>query len=330
MEHPTISIIVPVYRVEAYLRRCLDSLLVQTYPNLQIILVDDGSPDRCGTICDEYAAKDSRIAVIHQKNQGISAARNAALDRAEGQWIGFVDSDDWIEPDMYEKLLQAVLTHDADIAVCGATIHIADREIPYGCTPETVWDRETTIHQHIRNRDLHNEVWSKLWRRELFDELRFPVGVLFEDLALMWKLFHRAERVAVIPNALYHYRKNNSSITMTHSLEKSFCTMQLLRERNRGILAHYPETAKLLQESELLQMKKIWAYAWLDRKNLTPQRVSEMDAMALFCKSIWKNKDYPLSDRAGVLLTLYNHPAFHLLCGKLLQAYLYFKYKGSL
>lgn len=251
MEHPTISIIVPVYRVEAYLRRCLDSLLVQTYPNLQIILVEDGSPDRCGAICDEYAAKDSRIAVIHQKNQGISAARNAALDRAEGQWIGFVDSDDWIEPDMYEKLLQAVLTHDADIAVCGATIHIADREIPYGCTPEAVWDRETTIHQHIRNRDLHNEVWSKLWKRELFDGIRFPVGVLFEDLALVWKLFHRAERVAVIPNALYHYRKTPDSITVDLSLSKCILNYKILRQRNREMLEFYPgeRDAMLLSEA---------------------------------------------------------------------------------
>ena len=98
MDHPTISIIVPVYRVEAYLRKCVDSILAQTYPYLQVFLVDDGSPDQCGPICDEYAAKDSRITVIHQENRGLSAARNAALDLVEGQWIGFVDSDDWIEP----------------------------------------------------------------------------------------------------------------------------------------------------------------------------------------------------------------------------------------
>ena len=271
--------------------------------------------------------------MIHQENRGLSAARNAALDLVEGQWIGFVDSDDWIEPDMYEKLLNTVLKYNADIAACGATIHIAGMEIPYGCTPETVWDRKMTMHQHVRNRDLHNEVWSKLWKRELFDSLRFPVGVLYEDLALAWKLFHRAERVAVIPDALYHYRKHVGSITMTQSLEQSLYIMRILRERNSGVLAHYPEEADALHASELLEMKKIWAHAWLDRDNLTPQRKADLDSMALFCRThwrqFWKNKDYSCADRACVLLTLYNRPVFHLLCAKLLQVYRYFKYKGK-
>ena len=115
---PKISVIVPVYKVEPYLRKCLDSIINQTYRNLQIILVDDGSPDNCGAICDEYASKDSRIEVIHQENGGVSAARNAGLKLAAGDYIGWVDSDDWIEPDMYAYMLENMQKYEADIAVC--------------------------------------------------------------------------------------------------------------------------------------------------------------------------------------------------------------------
>ena len=111
-----ISIIIPVYKTEPYLRKCVDSVLAQTYTNLEVILVDDGSPDDCGKICDEYAAKDSRVKVIHKENGGLSSARNCGLDVATGKYIGFVDSDDWIDPDMYETLLGLLLRYDADIA----------------------------------------------------------------------------------------------------------------------------------------------------------------------------------------------------------------------
>lgn len=115
---PEVSIIVPVYKVEPYLNKCVDSILAQTFTDFECILVDDGSPDSCGKICDEYVQKDSRVKVIHQENQGLSAARNSGLDMASGAWIVFVDSDDWIEPDAVEVLYRAALQNDADMAVC--------------------------------------------------------------------------------------------------------------------------------------------------------------------------------------------------------------------
>ena len=122
-----ISVIVPVYKVEPYLRKCLDSIVNQTYRNLEIILVDDGSPDNCGRICDEYAERDKRIRVIHQKNGGVSSARNEGLKIASGDWIGWVDSDDWIEPDMFEYLLENAKKSKADIAVCSRKEWYKDR-----------------------------------------------------------------------------------------------------------------------------------------------------------------------------------------------------------
>ena len=122
MNNPLISIIVPIYNVEVYIRNCVDSILGQSYENIEIILVDDGSPDNCGDICDEYGSKDKRIKVIHKKNGGLSSARNAGIDIATGDYLGFIDSDDWIESDMYESLYTALTSHKADISVCGRYI----------------------------------------------------------------------------------------------------------------------------------------------------------------------------------------------------------------
>lgn len=115
---PKISIIVPVYKAEPYLKKCIDSILNQTFKDFELILVDDGSPDRCGEICDEYALKDSRIKIIHKENGGQSSARNVGLDIAQGEYIGFVDSDDWIEPDMYKKLFKVLKNDNVDMAIC--------------------------------------------------------------------------------------------------------------------------------------------------------------------------------------------------------------------
>ena len=145
MSSPKISIIVPIYRVEPYLPRCLDSIVGQTYRHLEIILIDDGSPDGCGAICDDYAARDGRIRVIHQPNQGVSAARNAGLDAATGEWIGWVDGDDWIELDMYEYLLEGVLGAGADIAVCGRWEEYRGRRVFRGWEKEISLDTEQAL-----------------------------------------------------------------------------------------------------------------------------------------------------------------------------------------
>ena len=145
MKEPKISVIVPVYKVEPYLRKCLDSIVNQTYRNLEIILVDDGSPDNCGAICDEYAAGDGRIRVIHQENGGVSSARNAGLSAVTGEWVGWVDSDDWIEPDMYEYLLKNALEQNADIAVCSHYEVHRETEVFCGWTGVQLLDTEAAL-----------------------------------------------------------------------------------------------------------------------------------------------------------------------------------------
>ena len=146
-----ISVVVPVYKVEPYLRKCLDSIVNQTYRDLEIILIDDGSPDNCGRICDEYAERDARIRVVHQENSGLSAARNAGLKLVSGSYIGFVDSDDWIEPDMYSYLLGNALEYQADIAVCSRTEQHMDRTVFRGFPGLEVLERESALEYLLKN-----------------------------------------------------------------------------------------------------------------------------------------------------------------------------------
>lgn len=215
-----ISVIVPVYKVENYLHRCVDSILAQTYTNLEIILVDDGSPDRCGEICDEYAAKDSRIRVIHQENGGLSAARNAGLDLCTGEYIVFVDSDDYLDPALMETLIGQAGTADC---ISSGFVSVDENEVPLGryCA-ETGIDLPgpVVLEQHYSGENARLNinsvyVWGRLYRRQVWDGLRFPVGLVFEDMFLMPHILFRCKSVKFVPYAGYYYRKTPGSITQS-------------------------------------------------------------------------------------------------------------------
>ena len=191
-KQPEISIIVPVYKTERFLSACISSILAQTFTDFELILVDDGSPDRCPALCDAAAAKDSRIRVIHQKNRGLSGARNAGLDAAEGEWIAFVDSDDTIMPDFCAKLYHAAQEEQY--------LHVR-REV---LTPEQALEHSTLLPYMV--------VWNKLYHRSIFAQLRFAEGKLNEDTLLIAYAYEKADRIANIPDALYLYRKVAGSI----------------------------------------------------------------------------------------------------------------------
>lgn len=208
MEKDLISIIVPVYNVEAYLDRCMESILKQTYKRLEIILVDDGSTDSSGEKCDAYAKQDSRIKVIHKKNGGLSDARNAGLALATGDYIGYVDSDDWIEPDMYQYLYDACVEHDAELAVCRYFREYQDRTEASGTGEIVPLSRDELLKIYISGNDeyvIYNSVWSKLFKRELVADLIFPKGRNSEDIMYTTRAFCRLDRAVYIDRCLYHY-----------------------------------------------------------------------------------------------------------------------------
>ena len=212
-EKPLLSIIVPVYDVEHYLPKCIDSILAQTFTDFELILVEDGSPDNCPALCDAAAAKDARIRVIHQKNGGLSAARNAGLDVARGEWIGFVDSDDYIAPEMYETLYQTVQSTGADLALCD---YVAVDETGAPCPPmhTGLAQQSFTGRELLKNAyDLMVQLaWNKLYRRAIFAQLRYPEGKLNEDLFLIPEVCLQIQKAVVVPKTLYYYVQRDGSI----------------------------------------------------------------------------------------------------------------------
>jgi glycosyltransferase involved in cell wall biosynthesis len=196
-----VSVIVPVYGVEKYLRRAVDALLGQTYENLQIILVDDGSPDGCGAICDEYAQRDGRVLALHQKNAGVSAARNAGLDAATGDWVAFCDGDDWFAADFVEKMLACAKAEAADFAVCDYRI-VSERQ---QLIADSVAALESGCDSRLAVAVGPFASWNHLVRRALFS-VRYPQGVRqYEELPVMPVLAARAKRIAVVKEPLYNY-----------------------------------------------------------------------------------------------------------------------------
>ena len=215
MKDSKISVIVPIYNMEKYLERCVDSILAQTYTNLEIILVDDGSSDLSPEICDRYAQADSRVKVVHKTNGGLSSARNAGLDIATGDYIGFVDSDDYISADMYRILAERLENSDCEIA--NVMYVRADEE--GNTTPSNVphaTDKEIGSEQFIRELMLHTgdvSVWSKLFQIEMLKEIRFPEGKLNEDLLFMLEVFTKVNKVAFAAHIGYYYFTRSESIS---------------------------------------------------------------------------------------------------------------------
>lgn len=210
---PLLSIIVPVYKVENYLQKCIDSILAQTFTDFELILVDDGSPDDCPALCDAAAEKDARVRVIHQKNGGLSAARNAGLDAARGAWIGFVDSDDYIAPEMYEVLYQAVQSTGADLALCDYA-EVDEAGTPCPQMHVSLSGGELTGQELLKRASglMVQLAWNKLYRRAIFTQLRYPEGKLNEDLFLIPEVCLQIQKAVVMPKALYYYVQRGGSI----------------------------------------------------------------------------------------------------------------------
>ena len=239
-----ITIVVPIYRVEPYLPRCIDSLLAQTYRNLELILVDDGSPDRCGIICEEYAAKDARVRVIHKENGGLSDARNAGMAVAKGEWIAFVDSDDWVTPDYLERMYRAILTADADICECGVCI-TADETVTIQDIQgdQEVFTPEEALKELILDRKLRQHVWNKLFRRSCIDGTLFAKGKINEDEFWTYQVFGRAKRVVRIGQQLYFYFQRPGSIMGTKYSLKRLDALEAKALRQQYVERNYPALA---------------------------------------------------------------------------------------
>ena len=234
-----ISVIIPVYKVEAYLDRCGRSVVNQTHENLQIILVDDGSPDRSAAMCDEWATKDNRIQVIHQKNSGLSGARNSGLDVAEGEYVVFVDSDDYIKNTMIEALLQLCTSHQAEVAICDYMRFSGEGVTEEQLKISNAKEKKIQVHNQMEaikqlhgwNGEMYTVAWNKLYKRSLWQGIRYPVGKINEDEFTTYKILYHAKNVVVTNQMYYYYFYNSNSITTNEKYLGNLDVYQALAER---------------------------------------------------------------------------------------------------
>lgn len=214
MKEALISVIVPVYKVDKYLDRCIESIVGQTYSSLEIILVDDGSPDQSPAMCDDWAKKDNRIRVLHKKNGGLSDARNVGLAAATGELIGFIDSDDWIEKSFFECLYQAMIETGADVAECATAYDTEDGTLIRirKEAPASLLERKETLRRLILEDGVYQTVWNKLYRREIVREVAFVLGKCNEDDFWTYQVLDRGKKLAIVEAPLYHYLQRDTSI----------------------------------------------------------------------------------------------------------------------
>lgn len=243
MTMPLISIIVPIYGVEPYLRCCIDSICVQTYPNLEIILVDDGSPDSCPTICNEYATADKRVKVIHKRNGGLSDARNAGMAEATGEYLMFVDSDDWLEKGAVALLYQLLVTHSAQIAI-GGMQRVEDQsnrilESDFNGGKTIVCMTGVQAMRHFFQNGC--AAWGRLYCRGIHSGITFPVGEINEDEAIVLALLDRCKNVVQTNEVIYNYRYRSESITTASFSQKKLAWYRHCEQNLNWVRSHHPE-----------------------------------------------------------------------------------------
>ena len=261
MNEEKISIIVPVYNVEAYLEKCVESILKQTYTNLEILLVNDGSTDKSGELCDKLALRDHRIRVIHKENGGLSDARNRGIDEASSNLIGFIDSDDYIDEDMYETLYRQMVASKADLSMCGH--YDVYHQIPEKQVAEIkTWELmpEEAIKMVMEAKILSVTAVNKLYKKALFEQLRFRIGKIAEDAFIMVDLIHQCSKVVATNEKKYYYVHRENSIT-TQKFSLKFLNVIEAYEQNAKIISeNYPD----LYDVAIMRLN--WAYFYvLDR-----------------------------------------------------------------
>ena len=261
---PMISVIVPVYKVEKYIHRCVDSILGQTFRDFELILVDDGSPDNCGAICDEYAVKDRRIQVIHRENGGLSAARNAGIDWAftnsNSEWLTFIDSDDWVHPEYLERLLNAALENHVAVSVCGyVTTGGEEPDITASEMTPQIWAPEDFYVEHNVNAIV---AWGKLYCKDCFETVRYPVGRIHEDEYVTHEFLFREKKITVIAAPMYFYFENTTGITQSQwNVKRLFgvigCERQMIYMKCHGYKKGYRHAVRKYVSAIYGYMKKL-------------------------------------------------------------------------
>lgn len=308
-----VSIIVPVYNVQAYLKRCIDSILDQTFQAFKLILVDDGSPDNCAFICDEYAAQDHRIVVIHKRNEGVSAARNTGIDwsfaNCSSTWFTFIDSDDWVHPQYLESLLSAAKTYDALISVGGIT-RVDEWQPMEHFTISSHCEPSDKLYRYYAEKVVNVSAWGKLYHASCFESMRFPVGKLWEDLATTYKLILAVPTCGVVDQTLYFYFNNPSG-----TVKKEWTPQRLdefeAYEEQLEFLSQDPKWKEIHETLQYTYIKAIsYSYFMLRESSMPAQEKSRYgkflsEKMRAGLKRYHLYRKLKLKDNIGIYETAY-------------------------
>lgn len=305
---PLISIVVPIYKVEKYLDKCVDSIVSQTYDNLEIILVEDGSPDNCPKMCDEWAKKDKRIRVIHKENGGLSDARNKGIEVAKGEYITFVDSDDYIENDYVEFLYENLTNNNADISMGKQYVRYPNKTLNTGSGNIYIVNSHYCLDKLLYGEDFDVSAWAKLYKIELFKTVRFPKGRIFEDTATTYKLIDLSNKIVLNSKPIYNYIIRDDSITTRGFSEKKMELISATKEMCEYIENKYPDLKSGCDRrmmysylSTLTQLvksgdknnkhkKELFEYIKQNRKKiLKDKRIPKRDRFALYATYLGYN-----------------------------------------
>lgn len=273
---PEVSVIVPVYKVERYLDRCVQSILNQTFKDFEVILVDDGSPDRCPAMCDEWAKRDSRITVLHQKNGGASAARNAGLRVAQGEYIGFVDSDDWIEPKMYGSMYELITANDADMVIC--EMQRQGKKNKSMAERVEFWDQKKCLDHFFRvngEEDTHC-IWNRLIKKEILEDFSFIEGKMNEDVHACYCFAVQCKKAVYTNAPYYHYTFNVNGVTNNRFTVKKMDLLYVW-DKVRGLVANeVPEYLQVCDRNIERARFTLLAKMYFDGYDKRDKRLSEI------------------------------------------------------
>ncbi|MBR1795985.1 glycosyltransferase [Candidatus Saccharibacteria bacterium] len=315
MQHsPLISIILPIYNVESYLSRCLDSVITQDYQNLEIILVNDGSTDNSLQICQEYQAKDPRIKLINQSNAGLSAARNKGISVAKGEFISFIDSDDYVESNYISHLYHLIEKDGSDFSAVKHNI-IRGQHIEPACSHKIyLLSPHETLEMMLYDEDFNVSAWGKLYRKTLFKDIRFPEGMLFEDSATTYKLILAAKSISFDSIPLYNYIIRDNSITTRDFTLKNFDLITATQQMGLDILKVYPDLQKAVSRRVMYAHLSVLANLACSNQSSNHEYVSRLlDYIKTHRREILKDHRIPKRDRYALFLLKFGYRSFRFV-----------------
>lgn len=304
-DYELISVIIPIYNVEQYLPKCIESIINQTYKYLEIILVNDGSTDKCLEICERYRLKDRRIKVINKKNGGLSDARNVGIDNSSGNYITFIDSDDYVDSDYVDVLYNTLISYNADMSIASHKVIYSKKIIDKATGKKFCAHPKEVLDKILYDDGIDLSAWAKLYKKILFNNIKFPKGRLFEDSATTYKLIDASKKIAVNSRSVYNYVIRNNSISNEKFSKKKMDLIISTKEMTDFIRKKYPELEKGCDRrlmyaylSTLTQLSKS------KEKNIT-LKVKIMDYIKQNRKIVLKDKRIPDRDRIGLVSTIF-------------------------